>query len=74
MLSPRKRFTPTQVIPKPQGELPVVYGVEPNYRPIAGLKIASGRFFTADEASHAAPVCVLGEAARVRQFGLLDPI
>src|SRR5205085_9370602 len=46
MLSPRKRFTPSQVMPKPQGELPVVYGVEPNYRQIAGLKIASGRFFT----------------------------
>ena len=46
MLSPRKRFTPSQVIPKPQGELPVVYGVEPNYQQIAGLKIASGRFFT----------------------------
>ena len=41
ILSPRKRFTPTQVIPKPQGELPVVYGVEPNYRQIAALKIAS---------------------------------
>ena len=69
MLSPRKRFTPAQVIPKPQGELPVVYGVEPNYQQIAGLKIAAGRFFTQDEASHAAPVCVLGEAARVRLFG-----
>jgi putative ABC transport system permease protein len=74
MLSPRKRFTPAQVIPKPQGELPVVYGVEPNYQQIAGLKIAAGRFFTQDEASHAAPVCVLGEAARVRLFGLTDPL
>ena len=74
MLSPRKRFTPAQVIPKPQGELPVVYGVEPNYQQIAGLKIAAGRFFTQDEASHAAPVCVLGEAARVRLFGLSDPL
>src|SRR6266571_8109848 len=49
VLSPRKRFTPSQVIPKPQGELPVVYGVEPSYRQIAGLKIASGRFFTQEE-------------------------
>ena len=62
------------VMPKPQGELPVVYGVEPNYQQIAGLKIAAGRFFTQDEASHAAPVCVLGEAARVRLFGLTDPL
>jgi putative ABC transport system permease protein len=73
-LSPRKRFTPSQVIPKPQGELPVVYGVEPNYRQIAGLKITSGRFFTTEEASRAAAVCVLGDAARVRLFGLIDPL
>jgi putative ABC transport system permease protein len=74
MLSPRKRFTPSQVLPKPQGELPVVYGVSPNYQQIAGLKVASGRFFTDDEAAHAAPVCVLGEAAGVRLFGLADPL
>src|SRR6266851_9123524 len=74
MLSPRKRFTPSQVIPKPQGELPAVFGVDPNYRQIANLKITSGRFFTPEEASHAAPVCVLGEAARVRLFGLTDPL
>jgi putative ABC transport system permease protein len=73
-LSPRKRFTPSQVIPKPQGELPVVYGVEPNYQQIAALKIASGRFFTAEEAARAVPLCVLGDAARVRLFGLTDPL
>ncbi|MGH9144546.1 MAG: ABC transporter permease, partial [Vicinamibacterales bacterium] len=74
MLSPRKRFTPSQVIPKPQGELPAVYGVDPKFQRIAGLKIASGRFFTSDEAAHATAVCVLGEAARVRLFGLADPL
>ena len=35
---------------------------------------AAGRFFTPDEAAHAAPVCVLGETARVRLFGLNDPL
>jgi putative ABC transport system permease protein len=74
LVSPRKRFTPSQVIPKPQGELPVVYGVETTYRQIANLKVAAGRFFTDDEAARAAPVCVLGEAARVRLFGLADPL
>ena len=73
-MSPRKRFAPTQVVPKPQAELPVVYGVEPNYQQIAGLRLAAGRFFTADEAAHASPVCVLGEAARVRLFGLTEPL
>jgi putative ABC transport system permease protein len=74
IVSPRKRFTPSQVLPKPQGELPAVYGVDSNFRQIAGLKIVSGRFFTPEEAAHAAPVCVLGEAARVRLFGLADPL
>jgi putative ABC transport system permease protein len=74
LITPRKRFIPSQVIPKPQGELPAVYGVEPIYRQIAALKIGSGRFFTDAEAARAAPVCVLGDAARVRLFGLSDPI
>jgi len=74
LITPRKRFVPSQVIPKPQGELPAVYGVEPTYRQIAGLKVGSGRFFTDAEAARAAPVCVLGDAARVRLFGLSDPI
>jgi len=73
-LSPRKRFSPTQVVPKPQAELPVVYGVDPNYQQIAGLRLVAGRFFTSDEAARASPVCVLGEAARVRLFGLTDPL
>jgi putative ABC transport system permease protein len=74
MLSPRKRFMPTQVMPKPQSDLPVVYGVEPNYRTIAGLRLGAGRFFTDEEAAHAAAVCVLGEAARTRLFGVADPL
>jgi putative ABC transport system permease protein len=73
-MSPRKRFSPTQVVPKPQAELPVVYGVEPNYQEIAGLRLSAGRFFTADEAAHASAVCVLGEAARARLFGLAEPL
>src|SRR5207249_142112 len=30
-LAPRKRFTPTKLIPKPQGDTPTVYGVTPSY-------------------------------------------
>src|SRR5580704_6249507 len=29
--TPRKRFTPTKVIPKPAREMPILYGVEPSY-------------------------------------------
>jgi putative ABC transport system permease protein len=74
VLTPRKRFTPTQMVPKPSGEMPVVYGVEPVYQDIASLRLTTGRFFTDDEAARAAALCVLGEAARVALFGVADPI
>ena len=73
-ITPRKRFTPTQVVPKPTGDMPVIYGVEPNFVDIGSLRLAAGRFFTADEASHATAVCVLGEAARTALFGATDPL
>ena len=58
-----------------RGEMPVVYGVEPNYLQIAGAaRRPSGRFFTDDEAARAAAVCVLGEAARQALFGGADPL
>ena len=72
--TPRKKFTPTRVMPKPQRDVPTVFGVEPNYQRIAGLRIATGRFFTDDEASRAAPVCVLGEGARVNLFGIEEAV
>ena len=73
-VTPRKRFVPNQVVPKPQGDGPVVYGVEPNYTTTGGLKVTIGRFFTADEAAHAEPVCVVGDTARMSLFGLDDPM
>ena len=72
--TPRKRFTPTKLLPKPQGDLPVIYGIEPNYQKIAGLRIVSGRFFDDQESQSAAPVAVLGEAARSALFPQDDPI
>jgi putative ABC transport system permease protein len=73
-LTPRKRFTPAKLIPKPQGDAPVVYGVNSSYPHIGGLRLTSGRFFTDDEAGHADAVCVLGDAARTNLFGLEDPV
>ena len=73
-ITPRKRFTPTQVFPKPESDLPAVFGVEPAYLAIANLRIGSGRFFTDAEASGAAPICVLGDGVRARLFGSADPI
>jgi putative ABC transport system permease protein len=73
-VTPRKRFTPNKLVPKPQGDTPVVYGVQPNYLAIGGLRVISGRFFSDEEASRAAPLCVLGEAARTVLFGVEDPL
>ena len=73
-LTPRKRFTPTRVMPKPQSEMPIVYGVEPNYLGIGSLRITAGRFFSEEDAARAAAVCVLGEAARASLFGVDDPL
>jgi putative ABC transport system permease protein len=72
--SPRKRFTPTKLIPKPQQDSPVVYGVDPSYERIAGLAAVEGRFFNTMENDSAAPVCVLGSAAKLSLFGSTDPV
>ena len=72
--TPRKRFIPSKMIPKPQREMPGVFGVNPNYVEIAGLGVVSGRFFDQDETDRAAPVAVLGQAARQSLFGYEDPL
>ncbi len=70
----RKKLLPTKLLPKPQGDTPVVYGVSPPYQQIAGLKVTRGRFFTDEEEKASAPVCVLGQAATAGLFGGSDPI
>ena len=70
----RKRFTPSKLLPKPQGDPPMVYGISPGYATIANLQVVTGRFFDAAETEAAAPVAVLGEAAASSLFGADDPI
>jgi putative ABC transport system permease protein len=72
--SPRKRFTPGKMIPKPQQDMPVIYGVNPNYRQIASLHVVGGRFFDQQDNGRAAPVAVLGQGARTSLFGQADAI
>jgi putative ABC transport system permease protein len=67
--TPRKRFTPTKILPKPQQDTPVVYGVEPSYLEIGHLRVTEGRFFDTSDNAAAAPVCVLGAAAKDSLFG-----
>lgn len=72
--TPRKRFTPVKIIPKPQQDMPVVYGVTPSYTRIADISASEGKFFSDDEENRAAPVCVLGAGAKSSLFGSADPI
>lgn len=64
MLSPRKRFKPMKVLPKPTQESPVLIGVKSNYLDINSLKIIEGRFFNEDDDTTSAPICVLGKGPR----------
>jgi putative ABC transport system permease protein len=73
-ITARKRFVPAKVLPKPYGDIPVVFGVKPIYQTIGSLRMARGRFFTEPEAETAAPVAVLGQGAAVGLFGPDDPL
>jgi putative ABC transport system permease protein len=72
--TPRKRFVPAKLLPKPQSDVPTVYGVTPEYVQIANLHLVSGRFFDDQETESAAPLAVLGEAAAASLFGADDPV
>jgi len=71
--SARKRVIAVKMLPKPQSEMPVVYGVSPSYAGIAGLRVSAGRFFDAGDGD-ASAVAVLGQAAAASLFGTEDPI
>jgi putative ABC transport system permease protein len=70
--SPRKKFSPSKVLPKPQLDLPLVYGVTPSYLGIASLQTAEGRFFDENDDHSASAVCVLGATAKDSLFAA-DP-
>ncbi len=67
--TPRKRLTPSKIIPKSQQDMPVIFGVNPSYREIAGLQMVNGRFFDQKDDDIGAPVCVLGASAKWNLFG-----
>ena len=72
--SARKRVAPSGILPKPQGDPPVVFGVSTQFMELSGLSVAAGRFFNDVEADNAAPVAVLGQGAASSLFGNEDPI
>ena len=67
--TPRKRFKPLKMLPKGTGEMPLLIGVEPAFLEINSLKLVEGRFLTDDDNERSAPVCVLGEGAKVNLLG-----
>jgi putative ABC transport system permease protein len=67
--TPRKRFVPNKILPKPQQDSPTIYGVDPSYLSIGHLRVTEGRFFDASDNAASAPVCVLGAAAKDSLFG-----
>jgi putative ABC transport system permease protein len=68
-ITPRKRFKPLKILPKTSAEPPLLIGVEPSYLVINSLKVIEGRFFNDKDNDTSAPVCVLGEAAKVNLLG-----
>jgi putative ABC transport system permease protein len=73
-LSPRKRFVPSKTLPRPQGDVPVLFGVSSTFQEIGGLTMSRGRFFTPEEEAAAAGVTVLGQSAATAFFGGEDPV
>lgn len=68
-LSPRKSFEPTSILPRTDADLPQLLGVLPNYIKIYNLTLLEGRFFDEEENLRSAPVCVLGERAKINILG-----
>jgi putative ABC transport system permease protein len=69
LLSARRTMHPAQVLPKPPHDVPELYGVNASYGPIHSLRVEEGRFFSQADDESSAPVCVLGEIAKVNLLG-----
>jgi putative ABC transport system permease protein len=67
--TPRKRFKPSKVLPKTSQDMPTLIGVLPNFEEINSLQMQEGRFFNDEDNATSAPVCVLGETAKVNLLG-----
>ena len=53
----------------------VINGTTPDVQAVREWRLASGRFFTADELNHSAAVCVIGDTVRRKLFGATaDPV
>ncbi len=69
LLSARRSLHPARVLPKPSHDVPELYGVRPAYAIIHSLHITEGKFFDESDDASSAPICVLGESAKVDILG-----
>lgn len=69
LVSPRRMLHPSRLLPKPVGEAPWLYGVQPSYAQIHNWEMAEGSPFGDAEDRASAPVCVLGETAKTSLLG-----
>ncbi|MBC8164869.1 MAG: FtsX-like permease family protein, partial [Bryobacteraceae bacterium] len=68
-LSPRRVLRPVRILPKPAKNTPDIYGVRPSFAAIHNLHISEGRFLNDEDDLRSAPVCVLGQSAKVELLG-----
>lgn len=68
-ISQRRELHPSKVLPQPAHEMPDLYGVMPAYAAIHHLVPEEGRFFDDLDEAASAPVCVLGQGAKVSLLG-----
>jgi putative ABC transport system permease protein len=69
LLSARRTLHPARVLPKPAHDVPELYGVRPSFASIHSLRVTEGKFFDDSDDAASAPVCVLGESAKVNILG-----
>ena len=74
LVTPRKRFAPTRVVPKPDTGIACGLRCRPQLPAISNPAGHERPVLYGHEAARAAAVCVLGEAARWRLFGDVDPL
>jgi putative ABC transport system permease protein len=68
-VSARRTLHPSAVLPKPTRDMPALFGVQPSYAAIHSLQFSEGQFFSDGDDESGAPVCVLGESAKVSLLG-----
>ena len=69
LISPSKSLRPARMLPKAPHDPPDLIGVHPSYAAIHNLETVEGTFFDAQQEAASAPLCVLGEKAKVDLLG-----